>query len=119
MKFLPYKKQSSEDNSSEILKTRRSQLGLTQRQVSTAAGISLPQYNRFESGERTIESASLRVALSVCAVLQLDPFIFLKEAASMNAFVDSLKKSQTFALDEAKLLEIVQDASISENVRWG
>ena len=37
----------------------------------------------------------------------------------MNAFVDSLKKSQTFALDEAKLLEIAQDACDQfNNVLW-
>ena len=119
MKILPYKKQSSEDTSAEILKTRRSQLGLTQRQVATAADISLPQYNRFESGERTIEGASLRVALAVCAVLQLDPFIFLKEASSMNAYIDSLKMNQSFALDESKLLKIAQDACDQFNNELG
>ena len=65
-----------------ILRNRRLDLGLTQQQVADGAKIQLQQYQRLESGERNIESASLRVALSVCAVLKLDPFVFFRIALS-------------------------------------
>lgn len=60
-----------------ILLSRRKELGLTQQQVSDAAGIQLRQYQRLESGERSMSSASLRIGLSVCDVLKLDPHRFV------------------------------------------
>ena len=70
--------------SHHILKNRRKNLGLTQQQVADAAEIKLRQYQRFESGERDIASSSMRIGLSVCSVLQLDPyrFVFQKEVKS-------------------------------------
>ena len=67
-----------------ILKTRREQLGLTQQQVADKAKIQLRQYQRLESGERSISSASMRIGLAVCAVLKLDPFAFFPETEPMN-----------------------------------
>ena len=61
----------------QILKTRREQLGLTQQQVADQSKIQLRQYQRLESGERSMISASMRIALSICLVLKLDPYIFL------------------------------------------
>lgn len=79
-------------NSPLILKTRREELGLTQQQVATGAHLQLVQYQRLERGERTIESSSLRTALSICAVLRLDPFLFLPESADMNSFIDTVER---------------------------
>lgn len=59
-----------------ILLTRRQQLGMTQQQVADAAGIQLRQYQRLESGERSMSGASMRIGLSICTVLKLDPYRF-------------------------------------------
>jgi len=78
--------------SKEILRKRRMELGLTQQQVADGAGIQIQQYHRFEFGDRNIEGASLKVALPICAVLQLDPFTFFPECAEMNKYTDSIKR---------------------------
>ena len=59
------------------LKYRREELGLSQQQVATAAGINLRQYQRLESGERKMSSSSMRIGLSICRVLMLDPYRFV------------------------------------------
>lgn len=59
------------------LRYRREEFGMSQQQVADAAGITLRQYQRFESGERRMASASLRIGLSVCSVLKLDPYRFI------------------------------------------
>lgn len=63
----------------DILRTRRNELGLTQQQVADKAKIHLQQYQRLESGERHIYSASMRIGLSMCAVLKLDPYLFFPD----------------------------------------
>lgn len=63
----------------DILRNRREELGMTQQQVAEAAHIQIRQYQRLESGERNISGASMRIGLSVCAVLRLDPYRFLPE----------------------------------------
>lgn len=60
-----------------ILSRRRKQLRMTQQQVADAAHIQLRQYQRLESGERSMASASLRIGLSICSVLKLDPRRFV------------------------------------------
>lgn len=60
-----------------ILKNQRTNLGLTQQQVADCAKIQLRQYQRFESGERSIYGASFRIAISVCKALKLDPQRFI------------------------------------------
>ena len=60
-----------------ILQTQRKKLGLTQQQVADAANIQLRQYQRLESGERSMAGASMRIGLSVCDVLKLDPHRFV------------------------------------------
>lgn len=56
---------------------QREALGLTQQAVANAAGINIRQYQRLESGERSMSSTSLRIGLAVCDVLQLDPHRFV------------------------------------------
>lgn len=60
-----------------ILTRRRKELDMTQIEVAEQAGIQLCQYQRFESGERTLSGSSGRILLSVSKALQLDPFIFV------------------------------------------
>lgn len=62
-----------------ILKNRREELGMTQQQVADKARIQLRQYQRFESGERDLSSSSMRIGVSVCQALELDPRRFIAE----------------------------------------
>lgn len=62
-----------------ILRNRRKELKLTQQDVANLSDIQLRQYQRFESGERHIYSASLTVALHVCKALRLDPYRFVPD----------------------------------------
>ena len=59
------------------LRHQREGMGMTQQQVADAAGILLRQYQRLESGERSMASTSLRIGLSVCDALKLDPHRFV------------------------------------------
>lgn len=59
------------------LRHQREALGMTQQQVADTAGILLRQYQRLESGERSMASTSLRIGLSVCDALKLDPHRFV------------------------------------------
>ena len=52
---------------------QREALGLTQQQVADKAGILIRQYQRLESGERSLDSTSFRIGLNVCYALQIDP----------------------------------------------
>lgn len=56
---------------------QREAMGLTQQAVANAAGINIRQYQRLESGERSVSSTSLRIGLAVCDVLKLDPHRFV------------------------------------------
>jgi len=60
----------------EILRDRRLELDLTQMDVANMAGIQLRQYQRLEYGEFRMSRTSMKVGLSVCRVLELDPFLF-------------------------------------------
>ena len=64
------------------LRVRREEKHLSQQQVADLAGITLRQYQRFESGERRMSSASLKIGLSICRVLELDPYRFVELPAS-------------------------------------
>ena len=60
----------------EILWKRRVSLGLTQQKVADRAGIRLQQYQKLESGERSIWQASFRLACRVIEALGMDPTKF-------------------------------------------
>lgn len=55
-----------------ILREKRLVLGLTQQQVADLAKVSYCQYQRFESGERNIMTASFQIACRVIKVLNMD-----------------------------------------------
>lgn len=71
-----------------ILKNRRIELGMTQQQVADAAHIQVRQYQRLETGERSMSGASMRIGLSICSVLKLDPFrfYFIPDKNNWNEF---------------------------------
>lgn len=62
---------------SGILKSRRIQLGLTQQEVADKAHIYLSQYQRLESGDNYLSGSSMKIGLSVCAALLLNPYDFV------------------------------------------
>ena len=83
--FEPYEFPRSEDgkytcllDDGQILRSRREQLGLSVKQVAEKAGLQFSQYQRLESGSRFFSGCSMRVGLSICAVLLLNPFDFFR-----------------------------------------
>ena len=75
----------------QLLKDRRTELGLTQQQVADLAHIQWRQYQRLESGERSMRAASFRIGLAVCVALQLDPYRFAPEMLLTHTMPDSTK----------------------------
>ena len=61
-----------DSNTYEILKEKRVVLGMTQQQVADKAGIRLQQYQKFESGERNIKTASFQLACRVIDALGMN-----------------------------------------------
>lgn len=60
------------DKMDGILRERRVVLGLTQQQVADRANIKYQQYQKFESGERNIMTASFQVVCRVIEALEMD-----------------------------------------------
>ncbi len=61
----------------EILRKARKQRGMSQMRVATLAGINLVQYQRLEYGIRDFAACSMKVGISICYVLKLDPFLLV------------------------------------------
>ena len=61
-----------------ILLEARKELGLTQTQVADRAHITLRQYQKFESGERKLTSASFSTASNILKALELDITTFAR-----------------------------------------
>lgn len=74
-----------------ILRNRRESLGLTQQEVANKARVQLRQYQRLESGERSIYGASFRIAISVCKALQLDPQRFIDGVCDISVQEEEVK----------------------------
>lgn len=61
----------------QILRKARILLGMSQMEVANMAGINLGQYQRLEYGIREFSACSMKVGLSICYVLHLDPFLLV------------------------------------------
>ena len=59
---------------SEILRSARERLGYSQQYIARELGFHIRQYQRFEYGERSLESCSMKTGLKICAILQIDPY---------------------------------------------
>ena len=59
-------------NDQSILQERRVTLGMTQKQVAEKAKIPLQSYQRFESGDRNIKTASFQLACRVIEALEMN-----------------------------------------------
>jgi transcriptional regulator with XRE-family HTH domain len=61
-----------------MLINQREKLGLSQEDVAVKSGISLEQYQKFESGNRNISSSTFRIVHAVLTALELDISAFNK-----------------------------------------
>ena len=71
-----------------ILREEREKLGLTQQEVSDKARIQLRQYQRFETGERNLSSASFFTACNVMKALELDPTMYFQGQYALGGEVE-------------------------------
>ena len=55
----------------EVLREKRVVLGLTQKQVAEKSGVAFVTYQRFESGERNIRTASFQLVCRVLTALEM------------------------------------------------
>ena len=68
-----------------VLIGQREKLGLTQEEVAEKAGITLKQYQMYESHDgREFSSTSMRIVNAVLTVLELDPTAFANGEYSMR-----------------------------------
>ena len=58
----------------QIIRQARIQLGLSQQQVATLISIQIRQYQRLEYGESDVKKLGMRAGLSLCIVLEIDPY---------------------------------------------
>lgn len=61
----------------EIIRSARIAMGYSQQHVATIIGVHVRQYQRIEYGERDIRYASMKLGLSICAVLGIDPLVLV------------------------------------------
>ena len=68
-----------------VLIGQREKLGLTQEEVAEKAGVTLKQYQMYESHDgREFSSTSMRIVNAVLTVLELDPTAFANGEYSMR-----------------------------------
>ena len=60
-----------------IIRQRRQELGLTQQDVAVLMGFEQQHYQRYEYGVFDLANASMRIGLTLCDVLELDPFYLI------------------------------------------
>ena len=58
----------------EMIRQARIRQGLSQQQVATLISIQIRQYQRLEYGETDVQKLGMRAGLSLCIVLELDPY---------------------------------------------
>lgn len=58
----------------KILRLARLRLGYSQQDVARELGVHIRQYQRFEYGERSLATCSMKIGLRLCAILQIDPY---------------------------------------------
>ena len=61
----------------KIIRDARKAMGYSQQQVATIIGVHVRQYQRIECGERDIRYASMKLGLSICVVLGIDPLVLV------------------------------------------
>ena len=64
----------TETRESQILRAARKKSGLSQLQLAAELDIQVRQYQRLEYGERPFSSVNIKVGLTLCRILHLDPY---------------------------------------------
>ncbi len=67
-----------------LMEWARRRKGYSQQMVANRTGIDRRLYQRLEHGERDIRRASMRTGLSICEVLEIDPFLLVFGHESPN-----------------------------------
>ena len=67
----------SQKDVAQIPRQARLLQGLSQLEVANRAGINVGQYQRLEYGTRDFALCSMKVGISICYVLNLDPFLLI------------------------------------------
>ena len=80
----PYKEYISVYDMHTVLHSQRLLQGMIQQQVADKACISLRQYQKFESGERSIMTCSFVIACRVIEALGMDISDFYHGGYSIN-----------------------------------
>lgn len=63
----------------KALQSCRQSKGLTQAQLSEAAGVSLKTLQKYESGERSIQRARTDTVLKLAQVLEVSPYMLMRQ----------------------------------------
>ncbi len=62
---------------SEIIRAGRLRAGFSHQQVAFLLGVQIRQYQRLEYGERAIGKVNMELGLSLCRLLEIDPFLLV------------------------------------------
>lgn len=87
-----------------MLKEHRVRLGLTQKQVAEKAKIPFQSYQRFESGERNITTASFQMACRVLEALEMNISAFYHGDYALSAPITPSPEGLRYK-DTGKLIE--------------
>jgi len=93
----------------DVLKNAREHLGLTAAQIANKANVTLRQYQRFESGERSLSASSFMLARRIWKALELDVSSFSKgneNDSSDEAITEYQEQIETGMRQSAKCLKI-------------
>jgi len=88
-----------------VLKKRRKQLGLTLQDVADKAGIDIKQYQRFESGDRELASASFITTVQVIKALEMDPVKYAAGEYEIKELIYRGHDGRLYNFDTDELVE--------------
>lgn len=99
-----------------IVKTRRTELGLTLEQVSAKVGVSIATLQRYESGEIDIYNVHLKKIEKLARALEVSPaFLMGWEEPKKDRFSGTIKDDRLFELwrqlpykKQQKMLSIIE-----------
>ena len=89
-----------------VLKKRRKQLGMTLQDVADKAGIDIKQYQRFESGDRELASASFMTTVQVIKALELDPVKYAAGEYEIKELIYRGHDGRLYNFDTDELVEM-------------
>ena len=85
----------TETRESQILRSARKKSGLSQLQLAAELDVQVRQYQRLEYGERPFSSVNIKVGLTLCRILHLDPYdMVFGEGSNTNSNVQLQSISQ-------------------------